>query len=111
MRTVSRSDIASLCDRIAKDCRPTKIILFGSYAWGTPTSDSDVDLLVVLPFSGSPVRKALEIDQRLEHPFPIDFLVRTPEFVEQRLAMNDFFYRDIIEKGQVLYDAARARVA
>ncbi len=111
MKTADRQDIQSLCDRIVRDFHPTKIILFGSYAGGAPTPDSDVDLLVILPFEGSPVRKAFEIDRGLDHPFPIDLLVRTPEFVERRLNLNDFFYREIVEKGQVLYDAARARVA
>ena len=111
MKIADRCDIQSICDRIVREFHPTKVVLFGSHAGGSPTPDSDVDLLVILPFEGSPVRKGFEIDRNLDHPFPIDLLVRTPEFVEQRLALNDFFYREIIEKGQVLYDAAHARVA
>lgn len=111
MKTADRRDIQSLCDRIVEGFHPTKVVLFGSYARGTPMPDSDVDLLVILPFEGSPARKAFEIDRELDHPFPIDLLVRTPEFVERRLTLNDFFFREILEKGRVLYDAARARVA
>lgn len=108
---VNRLDIQETCDTIVREFRPQKVILFGSHASGRPTPDSDVDLLVILPFEGSPVRKAYEIDLRLDHRFPLDLIVRTPEFIERRVALNDCFIREILEKGQVLYDAARARVA
>ena len=111
MKTADRSSIQALCDRIVQEFHPSKVILFGSHAGGNATPDSDVDLLVVLPFEGSPARKALEMDMRVDHPFPIDLLVRTPDFVDHRLSLNDAFYREIIERGQVLYDAARAGVA
>lgn len=86
---VGRKDIKAVCDRIVREFHPDKVILFGSYAGASPTPDSDVDLLVIMPFEGSPARKAYEIDLRLEHRFPMDLLVRTPEFVRERAAMND----------------------
>lgn len=107
---VNREDIQVVCDRIVREFRPERVILFGSYATGNPGPDSDVDLLVVMPFEGSPAHKAYEIDLRLEHRFPMDLLVRTPAFIADRLAMNDCFTREIVERGCVLYDAAYAGV-
>jgi predicted nucleotidyltransferase len=103
---VEEDRITELAGRIAREYHPERIILFGSHARGTPTRDSDVDLLVVVPCEGQPVWKAVEILNRLDPHFPIDLLVRTPEQVRQRLEMNDFFMREIMEKGRVLYEAA-----
>ncbi|MFZ0750219.1 MAG: nucleotidyltransferase domain-containing protein [Pyrinomonadaceae bacterium] len=85
--------------------KPEKITLFGSHAYGQPDSDSDVDILVVLPFNGKPVRKAIEIRNRVNARLPLDLLVRTPEQVAARLSQNDWFIREIFEKGKVLYEA------
>src|SRR3990172_3828636 len=70
--------IRSYCEAVAREFRPQKIVLFGSYAYGKPTPDSDVDLLVVLPFRGSDVAKAIEIRSNFDAPFPMDLLVRKP---------------------------------
>ncbi len=107
---ISRQDIKQVCRKIAREFRPQRIILFGSYAYGRPTPDSDVDLLVVMPLTGRATDKAVEISSRLEHRFPIDLLVRSPEDIRQRLEWNDFFLREATEKGVVMYDAAHARV-
>lgn len=96
--------------RIAREFAPERIILFGSYAYGTQTTDSDVDLLVILPFEGHPSDKAIEIVQRIDPSFPIDLLVRTPEVVRKRVALGDFFLREILEKGRVLYAAPDGRM-
>ena len=102
---VDQAEIRAVCDQIVRQFRPHKVILFGSYGSGEPTADSDIDLLVIMPFEGSPIRKAVDVSLDLRHRFPLDLLVRTPEQVAQRVAMNDFFMRDIMEHGQVLYDA------
>jgi uncharacterized protein len=99
---VNRRDIRRICNQIAREFRPQRIILFGSYAYGCPTPDSDVDLLVVMPFQGRSTEQAVKISSRLDHRFPIDVLVRTPEELRQRLAWNDFFIREITERGKVL---------
>lgn len=91
--------------RIAREFSPERIILFGSYAYGTPTADSDVDLLVLLSFEGHPTDKAIEIAQRIDPSFAIDLLVRTPEVVQRRVALGDFFLREVLAKGKVLYAA------
>lgn len=100
--------IRRLSERIAQEFHPERIILFGSYAYGRPTIDSDVDILVVMPFKGKPARKALEIINRVDPRFPIDLLVRTPGEVRRRIADNDFFMREIFERGQILYEADHA---
>src|SRR6266849_3847655 len=75
---IPREQIKAYCDAVAREFRPRQIILFGSYAYGQPNPDSDVDLLVVLPFRGSDVRKAIQIRSRFDTPFPMDLIVRKP---------------------------------
>jgi predicted nucleotidyltransferase len=103
---VDMESIRKMTERIVQEFKPERIILFGSYAYGTPTSHSDVDLLVILPFQGQAPRKSLEILNKVNPKFAVDLLVRTPEQVQQRLAWNDFFLQEILAKGTVLYDAA-----
>jgi len=82
--------------------------LFGSYAYGRPNEDSDVDLLVILPFVGKPVRKAIEIRSKLNPRIPVELVVRTPQQVAERIANNDWFMQEIVERGRVLYEANHA---
>jgi uncharacterized protein len=100
--------IAELSERIVRQFAPERIVLFGSHAYGAPDEDSDVDLLVIMPYTGHPARKAAEILRAIQPRLPLDLIVRTPEEVCQRLAWNDFFLREIMEKGVVLYAAAHA---
>ena len=97
--------IQKLSDQIVSEFHAERVILFGSYAYGSPTEDSDVDLLVIIPHENSGPRKAAEILCKLLPPFPVDLIVRSPELVRQRLAWNDFFLREILERGKVLYAA------
>ena len=102
---VDMKKIRDLTSLIAREFDPDRIILFGSYASGQPDYDSDVDILVVLPFKGKAVRKAIEIRNRVNAQIPLDLIVRTPEQVAERIAMNDCFMREIVEKGRTLYEA------
>lgn len=65
-------------------------------------------MLVILPYEGSIFRKIWEILSKIKPNFAIDLLVRTPVEIEQRLAWNDFFIREIIEKGKVIYESANS---
>lgn len=105
---ISRERIDEICRRIAETFHPERIVLFGSYAYGEPTEDSDLDLLVVMPLEESPALKAAEIRIQLSIFEPTDLLVRTPEFVGQRLSLGDSFMRDIFERGRVMYETAHA---
>lgn len=107
---VSRRDIRRVCSQIAREFKPQRIVLFGSYAYGRPTPDSDVDLLIVMPFEGRPADQAVRISNRLDHSFPIDLLVHTPQEVRQRLEWDDVVLREITNKGEVLYESGDAGV-
>jgi predicted nucleotidyltransferase len=106
---VERANIRRFCKAVAKQFRPRKIILFGSYAYGKPTEDSDVDLLVVMDRTRCRgERMSLRIRLAVDRDFPMDLLVRTPAEVAKRLRWGDCFIREIVEKGKVLYEAADA---
>jgi len=105
---VTMRDIEQLGLDIGREFQPDRVVLFGSYARGTATADSDVDLLIVMPVEGKPVRKSVEIRMKVRPPFPVDLLVRTPENVRARLAMEDDFMREILQEGIVLYEAHNA---
>jgi predicted nucleotidyltransferase len=104
---VTDQQIRDLADRIAAEFRPQRIILFGSRARGTPHQDSDVDLLVVMPFEGSRFRMAGRILGRT-HPrtFPVDLILRTPGEMAERYQLGDPFIREVADRGRVLYEAA-----
>ena len=104
---VTMSEIEELGQRIGREFPADRVVLFGSYARGLPTDDSDVDLLIILPFEGKSVIQSAEIRMRLRPAFPVDLIVRTPEKVRERLAMGDDFMREILEEGKVLYEADR----
>jgi predicted nucleotidyltransferase len=97
--------IRKICQRIAKEYQPKKIILFGSHAYGRPTPESDVDLLVVMDFEGRPFEQSLRITNQLGIVTPVDLLIRTPKEVEERLHDGDMFMREILEHGKVMYEA------
>lgn len=99
-----------LREEIVRAVNPQKIILFGSYAYGQPNEDSDIDLLVIMPFEGSAHQQAFEIRRRINSSRPMDLMVRTPEFVAQRLEWGDSFMREVIEQGKTLYEAEHATV-
>src|SRR5512138_1662810 len=108
MSMITRTKIRKFARQVAKQFNPHKIILFGSYAYGKPTEDSDVDMLVIMSFKGRNPEKATEIWMATKPNFPIDIMVRKPEELKKRLAMGDFFLREITEKGEILYEAANA---
>jgi predicted nucleotidyltransferase len=103
---VEMDAIRELANRIVQEFSPEQIILFGSYAYGTPTEDSDVDLLIIMQSDGDVVRKSVEILERVRPQFAVDLLVRTPQQVAARMSLDDYFMRDIVEHGRVLYEAA-----
>lgn len=102
---VEMNKIEALTSQIVSAFKPERIIMFGSYADGRASDDSDIDLLVILQFEGKPVRKAIEIRNAIKARLPLDLIVRTPEQLAERLAQNDWFMRDIVEKGRTLYEA------
>ena len=101
---VAQKEIQAITNDIVREFAPLQVILFGSYAYGTPTEDSDVDLLVVMDIPKSEFRnKAIEIRQRIPYHFGLDLLVRSPEEIAYRVSYNDWFLREITEKGKRLH--------
>lgn len=98
---ITLSDI----QQIAEHFHPEKVILFGSYAYGKPTSDSDVDLLVVMKTDENPLHTASRIAASIDHPFPLDIAVVTPSELEASLKRKGVFATEVITRGVVLYEA------
>lgn len=97
--------------QIAERFHPDKIILFGSYAYGRPHPESDVDLLVIMP-AYDVVSQEIRIGLALDRPFLHDIVVRTPKQIEYGLREDDcdWFLREVMEKGKVLYEAPHREV-
>ena len=101
--------IERYCDVIAREFKPRRIVVFGSYAYGRPTVDSDVDVMVVMPFSKKcRTRPSLAIRRRIAAGFPVDILVREPSEIARRLRSGDSFITDVITRGKVMYEAEHA---
>jgi predicted nucleotidyltransferase len=105
----TQRQIETYAEDVARQFRPLKIVLFGSYAYGNPTKDSDVDLMVVVPKDSSGVRnreRAMAIRSAIPKSFPLDLLVKDPEDISWRLEEGDCFLQDVFSKGRVLYEKA-----
>ena len=106
-KRISKHLISQITRDILKNFNPHKIILFGSCAWGHPSTESDIDLLVIMDLEESPISKEAEISLKTKPPYvPMDILVRTPEQIQQRLEIGDPFIYRIIEEGKILYERA-----
>ncbi len=101
---VQRSDIIEYANEVARKFRPERVILFGSYAEGKATEDSDVDLFVEMDYTQSSLQQALAIRKAIHRTFPLDLVVKCPREIKQRLEQNDFFLKTIMDNGQVLYE-------
>ena len=102
---VTEEALKAIVHRLVTGLHPHKIVLFGSYVYGTPTADSDVDLLVIVDTPPRPVDRYLRVSRLLRpRPFPLDLLVKTPEEIEQALEREDPFIREITTQGRVLYE-------
>jgi predicted nucleotidyltransferase len=93
-------------ERIVSKLRPEKIILFGSYAYGNPTPDSDVDLLVIMNTKAKEIDRYVAVSNLLyPRQFPVDILVKTPKEIEEASGKKgNFFLREILTKGKVIYE-------
>jgi predicted nucleotidyltransferase len=107
LRRLLPKEIKRLCAEIAREFHPDKIVLFGSHAYGKPRPESDVDLLVIMPFEGSPFRQAATILGHIVQTvgvLPLDLVVRTSQQVQERIQIGDTFMQEIIERGRVMYE-------
>jgi predicted nucleotidyltransferase len=104
MDKINQKKIQDVADKIVLEFKPEKVILFGSFAWGKPNEDSDVDLFIVKETKNTR-ETAREIDSLIQpRPFPIDLIVYTPEEIEESINKNhNFFMEDIMRNGKILY--------
>jgi predicted nucleotidyltransferase len=100
--------IRALAQRIAEQFHPQRIILFGSYAYGHPRPESDVDILVVMETPLKEREQAVQIRQAVNVLFGLDLIVYTPKNLAQRIAWGDSFLREITAQGLVLYESPNA---
>jgi predicted nucleotidyltransferase len=100
------SAIRRFARQITERFQPQKIILFGSYAYGTPHEESDVDLLVVMPTRNA-MAESVRISVAFERPFSFDLIIRTPAQIARGLRPDDcdWFLREVMEKGKILHEA------
>ena len=104
--TQAQGIIREMVDRIVRGFNPEQVILFGSYARGTQTRDSDVDLLVVLPeIKGSRRNKCVDIRVAL-HGMGLakDIVIRTPEELTAEKVIPGTIGRAIEREGRILYE-------
>ena len=106
MQEATKDEIRNFVNEVVQRFNPECIILFGSHVSDRTNADSDVDLLVVMDFEGRPHQQAFEIRKTIKRSFPLDLLVRRPADLARRLKMGDFFVKEIMEGGKVLYERA-----
>ncbi|MDI6602766.1 MAG: nucleotidyltransferase domain-containing protein [Patescibacteria group bacterium] len=105
MAQIAQEKIERVSRAIANEIRPQKIILFGSFVWGKVTKDSDFDLLIIKKTKKDKHKIQISLGRILfGKGIPVDTLIYTPEEIRKRLKLGDFFIRNIIEKGKILYE-------
>lgn len=100
--------IQQIVEKIKKEYGPKRIVLFGSYAYGTPSRDSDIDILVIKETTERPIDRRVKIANIVSDPkrfIPVESIVMTPGELEERLKRGDQFVKEILEKGEELYAA------
>ncbi len=101
-----QKEIKKITDQIVKEYQPERIILFGSYAWGKPTRNSDVDLFIVKKSSENRIERQRKLRRILfDDDFPaMDILIYNPDEVEKSVnKYKNLFIEDILRHGKVLY--------
>lgn len=101
---IPQAAIDDVVRQIVEKFQPLKIILFGSYAYGNPKRESDVDLLVVIATKFKESQQEIEILRGIDYHFGLDLLVKTPESLKTRVELGDAFLKEVLQKGKVLYE-------
>jgi predicted nucleotidyltransferase len=105
---VTEEILAEIARRIVEKLDPEKIVLFGSYAYGEPNQDSDVDLFIIQETTLRHAERTVEVSELiLPRPFPIDIIVKTPAEVDDALRRKDFFISEIVDSGRILYERCK----
>lgn len=101
-------EIEIIVRRIAEGYKPLKVVLFGSHAYGEPTKDSDLDLLIVKETPERFIDRWVAVRELIADPgrrIPVEPIVITPEELRRRLVAGDQFFEEILARGKVLYAA------
>ena len=109
-RISRQKEIECIVKRIAEGYQPLKVILFGSYAWGEPTDDSDIDLLIVKETSQRFIDRWVTVRELIADPrrrVPVEPIVITPQELSRRTAGGDQFFRAILNHGRILYQSLK----
>ncbi len=103
-----QSESQKIVNKIAEYCKPEKIILFGSFAKGNQNENSDIDLLIVKksdkkrPFR---VKEIFESLRGMNRKFSLDPIVYTPQEISDRLALGDYFIKEVLKEGRIVYES------
>jgi len=107
MKEEVKTILSEIIEKLKRDYKPLGITLFGSYAYGNPTEDSDIDLLILKDTKNRRVDRFVQVKRIIYNPnckIPVSPLVYTPEELKERLRIGDDFLKEIIQKGVVLYE-------
>ena len=103
---IKETEIHNVAQKVIQNYKPERIYLFGSFAWGKPTADSDVDLFIVKETQERKFDRQLKVRRIINGSLPVDILVYNNKELQERLALGDFFVKTILEKGKLLYDGS-----
>lgn len=105
MEKIGKPVFDEITKLLIKELDPEQIILFGSYAWGVPTEDSDVDLFIIISESDEPPAKRARYAHKCLRNLGIskDIIVRTRQEVEKYRNIKTSFESVILKKGKILY--------
>lgn len=102
---MSNTLLKEITAKITNHLDAEKIILFGSYAYGKPKKNSDLDLFIIMESNERTANRRIKVSQLFwDREMPMDFIVKTPSEIKQRLAIGDPFIKKILEKGKLLYE-------
>lgn len=104
-KKLPKNIIEEITRRIIANFDPQKVILFGSYAYGDPKPESDIDILVIMHTELSEIQQAQAIRKSINPLFGLDLLVYKPDNISKRIQWGDSFLKEILEKGVILYES------
>ena len=107
---VDKRNFQEFVMQIADGFSPERVVLFGSYARGTASINSDVDLLVIMSHNKRNIEQSLDITRNIARTFPLDLIVRKPDEIRTRLRQHDMFLTSILKEGKILYERNHRRV-